>query len=231
MNPSPERIQVSVRYDEPLIAMGLSAALEHYPDIQLVPDEGQGAGAPLLRGPCVVITDYRDGVTLAAQSRQRLRSLDTNVARVLVVTAHDREHEVRCALDAGVAGFLALDCKVQELLEGVRQVARGSRYLGGIAAQRIADSFGRSSLTVREQQVLQLVVTGRGNKRIALALGISLGTVKAHVKAIMSKLDARTRTEAANIAVARGLVEEQGTPGALFQMGRPSPSASTATQP
>jgi two-component system NarL family response regulator len=83
------------------------------------------------------------------------------------------------------------------------------RYLCPLVAQRMADSLSRASLTSREIEVLQLVVTGESNKAIARRLNIELGTVKSHMTAIMSKLGATSRTQAAAIAAERGLVQER----------------------
>ncbi|HEY9024554.1 MAG TPA: LuxR C-terminal-related transcriptional regulator, partial [Burkholderiaceae bacterium] len=87
------------------------------------------------------------------------------------------------------------------------------RYLGRAVAQRMADSMTRASLTQREADVLRFVVAGESNKVIARSLRIEVGTVKTHVSAILAKLDARSRTQAAAIAIARGLVEP-GKPAA-----------------
>ncbi|QPF74041.1 response regulator transcription factor [Roseateles sp. DAIF2] len=192
---APARIRVAIEHAEPLVALGLSAALSQQSDFDLVDSRG---------GSQIVVADYVRGLQLAVEARHRPRGVWQ--ARVLIVTSQEREHEVRRALEAGVDGYLAQGCEVPEFLCGLRQLARGSRYLSATAARRIADSMARSALTQREQQVLALVVRGKGNKAIALALEVSLGTIKAHMKGLMGKLGAATRTEAANIAVERGLV-------------------------
>lgn len=200
MNWPTQRIQVSVAYADPLVAIGLSTVLSQQVDIDVV--EADGRAAP---GPHIVVADYERALNLVAR-RSHGRERQAAAPKVLVVTANDREHEVRSALEAGVEGYLELGCEVQDLVSGVRQLARGSRYLSAMAAQRIAASMARSTLTDREQQVLGLVARGKSNKGVALALDISAGTVKAHMKAILSKLDAETRTEAASIAMERGLL-------------------------
>ena len=88
-------------------------------------------------------------------------------------------------------------------------LANGGRYLSRGVAQRMVDSLTDESLTSREIQVLQLVVAGESNNAIARWLQIGVGTVKSHMNAIMTKLDARSRTQAAAIAVTRGLVGER----------------------
>ncbi|HIV71693.1 MAG TPA: response regulator transcription factor [Candidatus Aquabacterium excrementipullorum] len=205
MNFAPSRTRIAVSYADPLVAIGLCTVLRQQVDLEVVNEDALPGDEPQAQ---VIVADYARGLQIAAQGRQRPRARHLPATRVLVITAQDREHEVRSALDAGVDGYIDLGCEVHELVQAVRHLARGSRYFCAIAAQRIADSLARSTLTARERQVLSLVATGRSNKGIALDLDISIGTVKAHVKAVLGKLEAATRTQAASIAVTRGLIEE-----------------------
>jgi DNA-binding NarL/FixJ family response regulator len=183
------RIQVLVAHPDPLLALGLAAALGTQPGIQVV-----AAGAA-----DVVLTDYAGGLALAGTQPGR------TAARILVLAAQDREQEVRTALERGVHGYLLAGSRVDDLLEGIRALAQGQRYLSLAAAQRMADSMTREHLTGREADVLGLLVQGCCNKTIARQLEIAVGTVKAHVKGIMSKLQASSRTQVVSIAMARGL--------------------------
>jgi DNA-binding NarL/FixJ family response regulator len=112
------------------------------------------------------------------------------------------------AMEHGVHGYLLLSSPVDELVAGVRTLLAGSRYICIPVARRMADSLMRERLTARESDVLQLLARGLCNKSIANRLGIAIGTVKYHVKAIMGKLEASSRTHAASIAAERGLVGE-----------------------
>lgn len=210
MSRAPSRIRISVSYSDPLVAIGLATVLRQQPDMDVVDEHVLQGGTPGMddMAPRVIVADYARGLQIAAQGRPRPRLRHEAPTRVLVITAQDREHEVRSAVDAGVDGYIDLGCEVRELVLAVRHLARGSRYFCATAAQRIADSLVRSTLTAREQQVLCLVASGRSNKGIALDLDISIGTVKAHVKAVLGKLEAVTRTQAASIAVTRGLIAE-----------------------
>lgn len=197
---------VLVMHAEPLIAVGLAAALRQCPGFSVQVYGGDGLPA---EGVDVIVADYQDGVKLA--SAPGTRTPNQKVARVLVMTTHDREHEVRLALEAGVHGYLLLGCPIQELIAGVSALGRGSRYLCLAVAQRMAESLTREALTPREGDVLRLLVQGQCNKAIAKQLEIAVGTVKAHVKAIMGKLDASSRTQAASVAVQRGLIDDFAT--------------------
>lgn len=198
-----DRYAVLVMHAEPLVAVGLAAALRQCPGFVV---HVHGIDADCAEPIDVVIADYQDGVRLATQRGMRAPAL--KAANVLVMTTHDREHEVRLALEAGVHGYLLLGCPIQELIAGVRALGAGSRYLCLAVAQRMAESLTREALTPREAEVLRLLVRGQCNKSIAKQLEIAVGTVKAHVKAIMGKLDASSRTQAASVAAQRGLIDE-----------------------
>lgn len=221
LNGSSPRIQVSVKYVDPLVAAGLTTVLSQQVDMEVVEDTGEAvepgaATRPADRPAQVIVADYARALSLAAHREAQRRHHPAHAGarpamKVLVVTPHDREHDVRSALEAGVDGYLELGCDVGELVSGVRQLARGARYLSPMAAAHIASSMGRSTLTCRELDVLCLVARGHSNKAVANRLDISEGTVKAHMKAILGKLNANTRTEAANIALQRGLIGERAT--------------------
>jgi DNA-binding NarL/FixJ family response regulator len=205
MSPSiPRRSNVLVMHHDPLLAAGVVAALRQHADFEVhaeaaVPDE------PSID---VVIADHAHALRLAdAGVRAGRRALAA--ARILVLTHNDREADVRRAIEAGVHGYLLQGGPLSELVEAVAAVAQGMRYLGRSVAQRMAESLARTSLTSRETEVLRLVATGDSNKAIARELGIEVGTVKSHVSAIMTKLGATSRTQAAGIASSRGLVEER----------------------
>lgn len=217
MNPASPRIQIDVAYTDPLVAIGLATVLGEQPDMQVrrrwQADLGRDPVDPDAPAADILVADYRQGLQAAEQQRRTPRQALPGTAaapqrrgRVLVISSSEREYDVRRALDAGVDGYLELGCDLHELVQGVRQLARGSRYLSSAAASRMADSLHRTALTPRELQVLQLLAQGQSNKAIALALTVTLGTVKAHLKTVMNKLDAASRTEAASIALARGLV-------------------------
>jgi DNA-binding NarL/FixJ family response regulator len=205
MNPWPTRpLNVLVAHAQPLLAAGLVASLKGLPDLDVFAQDAASPEEPAGTGDAdVVVTDYAHGIRLATQARRP--GATRPAARVLVVTSHDREHEVRFALESGVHGYLLLGSPVEELTAGVRMLGQGRRYLGMEVSQRMADSLTRESLTGRETEVLRLLSRGMCNKSIASELLIGVGTVKAHVRGIMSKLDASSRTQVVSIAAQRGL--------------------------
>jgi DNA-binding NarL/FixJ family response regulator len=200
---TPSGIPVAIAHLEPLIVAGVRYALQRDPALDIHFAEAHHTCQ--LGG--VVITDPQHGVDLATQWRAAGPGAGRRGPRVMVVARQAREFEVRQALEAGVKGYLLASCQTDELPRCVRALHAGSSYLSTTVAQRMADSLARDALTSRELDVLRLLVRGDCNKRISQSLSIALGTVKAHVKSIMSKLDARSRTHAVAIAASRGLVQ------------------------
>jgi len=197
-----QKLRVLVCHPEPLLAIGLAAALRQGSEFDVQTSDSQ---APSGAGSChdIIVTDYQGGLAMVKR-----KSSSKQPPRALVVTAHDREQEIRTALEAGVHGYLLLGCPLNELVVGARALGRGMRYVSSAAAQRMADSLTREALTTREADVLQLLARGHSNKSIARDLEIAVGTVKSHLRAIMNKLDTSSRTEAVSVAMQRGLVDE-----------------------
>ena len=200
------RSNLLVVHPDPIVSAGLVAALREHPNFDVAVHGADSAGADDKRVD-VVIADYANALRLADLQARRASGLQDET-RILALTANDREADVRRAIEAGVYGYVLVGGALHELIDGVSAVARGLRYMSMSVAQRMADSLTRAALTSREVEVLQLVADGQPNKAIARSLSIELGTVKSHVSAIMTKLGASSRTQAARIAAARGLVEE-----------------------
>lgn len=200
-------LKVLVMHSDPIVRAGVEAALCQHPafDVSVA-----AAGDSALSGPPpdVVITDYDNAMLMAARSTRATQGRLAD-ARVLALTGTDREADIRRAIQTGIHGYLLLGGSVDELIDAVQTIGMGMRYVCPIVAQRMADSLAGERLTQRENQVLCLVATGHSNKSIARQLAIELGTVKSHVSAIMTKLGAISRTQAASIAVSRGLVDER----------------------
>ncbi|MGX9220756.1 LuxR C-terminal-related transcriptional regulator [Massilia varians] len=193
---------VHIMHADPIMTVGLHAILADQPGLRVTTHLAQTEAQRVAR---VLVTDYDTGIKLA-----RKPPAGSLAPVVLVVTQFDKEWEVRLAMDAGVAGYLLQSCGTDELAHAVEQLARGQRYLSESMTRSVADSLTRESLTGRETDVLQLLAQGCCNKSIARQLGIGVGTVKTHVKGVMSKLDATARTHAVVVAAQRGLIRPGG---------------------
>lgn len=159
-----------------------------------------------LSGVDVVIADYSRALDIAQALRKAIECRQAPATKIMIISDRDGESQVRHALESGIRGYLPMGCKPEEIADGIMALHRGQRILGSSVAQRMAESFDHEALTARQTEVLRLVVAGYANKMVAKELGISLGTVKVHVKSILAKLGARTRTEASTLAQRRGLV-------------------------
>ena len=198
--------RVWVSHDIPLVAAGAQVALgDAYRVAPL---------APLpLEDRDVVIADYEAGMALLQRHRAQ-RPAHAPAPRCLIISETSRSWQVRQALEQGVMGYLRLDSGLGELREAVRSLHLGQRFLCNAASASMAESVTQELLTGREREVLALMSQGLENKSIALRLDIALGTVKSHVKAVLAKMAARSRTQAVAVARQRGLVQDT-TPGPL----------------
>lgn len=200
--PIPSRIPVHLVHCNPVVEAGLQAVLRSQPEFELCAGPAPGRPEPGALRPPLVIADHQQGMAIA---QGRLAS--PSACRVLVVEAVSRGWAVRCALKAGVLGYAAVDCPLPDLLQGLRGVERGARFLCASASQAMADSFAVGEMTARELDVLRLLGSGLDNKTIARRLDIALSTVKVHVQALLDKLNASSRTEAAIEAMRLGVIE------------------------
>ena len=116
------------------------------------------------------------------------------------------DEDIFRALEAGAAGYLTKSISQEEMLRAIRRVAAGKQYLPPEIARKLAVRNLRSQLTTRETEILGRVAKGHTNKQIGAWLDISENTVRNHVNSIISKLEVQDRTEAAVVALKRGLV-------------------------
>ncbi|WP_296952985.1 response regulator transcription factor [uncultured Massilia sp.] len=187
---------VHVVHADPAMDAGLYAILAAHADWRVTSEAREPAQRALAR---VLVADHATGIALARAGAGR--------QAVLVVSQRDKEWDVRTAMESGVLGYLHQSCPADELAHAVRQLLRGIRYLSEPVSRNVAAGLGRAALTERETDVLHLLAEGYCNKLIARRLGIGVGTVKTHVKGVMSKLDATARTHAVVVAAARGLID------------------------
>jgi DNA-binding NarL/FixJ family response regulator len=196
-----DTIHVLIAHDNPLIAAGLEAAFGMRQDFQIVRHCASDDVLPLAPAT-VAVTDYEGGTRwLAAQRGSR--------CRVLILTDDESEVSIRRAVDLGISGYLPLSSGVESVLHAVRCIHNGGMAIESNILSKMAMSLRSRGLTQREVEVLRLIMQGLRDKVIAGRLEHSVETTKTHVKAILMKLGASSRVEAAAIARRRGLVSER----------------------
>jgi two-component system, NarL family, response regulator len=203
-------ITVVIADDHPVVREGLAAILKSQSDIRVVGEAANGEETLEMCNqhfPDVLLLDLRmpgkDGLQVLAE----LKSRPVSAPRVIVMTAYDSEDDIGRSLKTGANGYLVKNMAPEEIRVAVRRVATGEPVVSSKIAAKLAESIARPDLSKRERQVLNRLANGRSNKQIAQILYISEHTAKAHVKAIMAKLNADSRTEVIAIAIKRGLLK------------------------
>lgn len=202
-----QTLRVAVIHERAILRRGLAGALAEH-GLLLVDHEAGSAGdyaAQAERHP-VVFASLSQGQALLRHWGTAAGAGRAQAPAVVIVDADLGELDVHDALRSGARGLLELDASSEELVDCARTLAAGGRYVARPLAAALAQQVYAQALTSREEEVLRLIDMGCCNKVIARELGIALGTVKTHVKAILSKLEASSRTEAVAVAKRRGLV-------------------------
>ena len=208
MNAATQKIRVILADDHPVVRDGLAAIVNQQPDMQVIAEAEDGDAAIALYNthrPDVMVLDLRmpkrDGVAVVNQ----VLASDPK-ARLLIMTTYDGDEDIFRSLSQGAKGYLLKDAPRQEILSAIRAVSADQPYTSSTVAAKAIRRMVLPSLTQRELDVLQQLAQGRSNKDIARRLSITEGTAKTHVKSILTKLDAISRTEAVAVAHKRGLI-------------------------
>ena len=203
------RIRILSVDDHLLLREGTAAVLEDQPDMTLVAQAANGREAIETfrqHRPDVTLMDLRmpdmSGIKAIAAIREEFPS-----ARIIVLTTYAGDVQAVEALKAGASGYLLKSMLRKELLQTIRAIHAGKRHVPAEIAMEIAEHSVEDALTEREVEVLQRVAAGKSNRLIAAELAISESTIKAHMKSILPKLDASSRTHAVMIALKRGILD------------------------
>ena len=155
--------------------------------------------------PDVVLMDIRMPKITGLQTARRMKEVAPS-AMVVMLTVSDGEEDRFAAIQAGARGYLLKGMDAEELIDAIQTVHRGKSRIPAAVAERLAERLSGNALTERETEVLKTIVAGKSNKEIAAALFISEATVKTPLNNLLSKLGVADRTQAATMALHRGIV-------------------------
>jgi DNA-binding NarL/FixJ family response regulator len=194
--------------DHRLMREGIARIVGVQPDMTVVAEaaDGQSAVAQFLRfRPDVTLMDLEMPTMNGVQAIQAIRNRQPD-ARIVVLTMYHGDEDIYRAFAAGAMGYLLKDTLSDDLIRVIRDVHAGQRAIPPEIAAVLEQRANQPSLTFRESQVLELLATGKRNKEIAAALGISGDTASAHIKSIFLKFNVHDRTAALVAALRRGII-------------------------
>jgi DNA-binding NarL/FixJ family response regulator len=210
-------IRVLLVDDHAIIREGLRSLLEKQPEMEVVADTSDGRKAfDLVREllPDVIIMDITMPGLNGIEATRRIVD-EFPAVKVIALSIHSKRRYVADMLSAGAAGYILKECLFDELVQAIKAIAAGGRYLSPrIADVVVSDYVKRLSTTVespfetlktREREVLQLVAEGKSTKQIALDLHLSTKTIEANRRQIMEKLNIHSVAELTKYAVREGL--------------------------
>jgi DNA-binding NarL/FixJ family response regulator len=206
-------IKVLLVDDHKLVRAGLQSLLATTDDIAVVgtaADGSEAIGVATATDPDVVLMDLSMPGMSGVEATRKLRCLMPS-ARVVVLTTFADEDLVHQSIDAGAVGYLLKDEEPDDLVRGVRAAANGESPLSAKIARALLSPTSPPSLdqlTEREREVLSLLANGMANREIAVEMGITERTVKAHLSNVYQRIGVADRTQAALWARRNGLIEE-----------------------
>ena len=201
-------IRVILVDDHPVVRFGLAAIIGLQPDMLVVAeaDSGEEACSICARHPAdVVLMDLRLPGLSGLEAIRAIRK-ERPKLRFIVLTTYDGDEDIHRALEAGAQAYILKGMSHNELVNAIRTVHSGLKYIPASVSKSLAERPPHSELSARELEVLELIVKGHSNREIGEALGIGEATVKWHVNIILSRLNVSDRTQAAVAALQRGIV-------------------------
>jgi DNA-binding NarL/FixJ family response regulator len=210
-------IKVLLVDDHAIIREGLRSLLEKQPDMEVIADTDDGRKAiELVREllPNIVIIDISMPGLNGIEATRQITAEFPQI-KVIALSIHSKRRFVADMLSAGATGYILKECLFDELVQAIKAVAAGGRYLSSRITDVVVSDYVKrlsaaadspfEALTTREREVLQLVAEGKSTKQIALELHVSTKTIEANRRQIMEKLNIHSVAELTKYAVREGL--------------------------
>jgi two-component system, NarL family, response regulator len=200
-------IRVLIADDHAIVRSGLVRMVELTEGMEVIAEAGTGIEAVKLfrqHQPDVTLMDLRmpqmNGVEAIIAILQEFPA-----AHIAILTTYDTDEDIFRGLQSGAKGYLLKDSKMVELIDAIRTLHTGNRYIPPAVGAKLAERMAQPQLSDREIEVLRLIAVGKANQEICEDLCISESTVKFHINNIFSKLGVRDRTQAILLAIKRGM--------------------------
>lgn len=205
-----KKIKVLIADDHLIVRMGLRAVLAFDSEIEILAEVEDGAQAveqTLNLHPDVVIMDLQMPVLDGIEATEKIKA-KLPATRILVLTTFEDPEDIHRAFAAGASGALLKTGSRSELIEAIRAVHNGGKFITAELDRQLPETPPPPPLTDRQKEILSSVTRGLTNKDIARMLNISASGVKAHLSAIFEKIGAADRAEAVAIALRRHLLKK-----------------------
>jgi DNA-binding NarL/FixJ family response regulator len=206
----PNEITVLIVDDHEVVREGLRLSLSRAPHVRVVGEAADGRAAIELaerRKPNVVIMDVRMPGLDGLDATKELMEKEPNSA-VLIFTAYSERSLLARGLESGAKGYILKEAPHETLVRAIEKVAHGDSFIDPALMPAFLSGKDREDmLTAREREILQLLADGMSNADAAQRLFISQETVKSHVRHILAKLEADTRTHAVAIALRDAIID------------------------
>jgi len=211
------KIKVLIADDHQLFREGLINLLSESPEIDLIGYADNGKDAyekAVIYNPNVILMDISMPV-MGGEEATRLVKKQIPAIKIIALTMHSDKHYIKSMLEAGVDGYLFKNCTYNQLIEAIKTVVSGKKYLSGDITETLIDDYlnqetGKESedsdLTERELEVLKLYAEGKTTREISETLFVSIKTVGTHRQHIMEKLDIKTTVEMIKYALRKGII-------------------------
>ena len=205
-----EEITCLIVDDHEVVREGLRLSLSRAPHIRVIGEAGDGATAVTLverRKPNVVVMDVRMPGMDGLEATKKILETTPDQA-VLIFTAFSERSLLARGLESGARGYILKEAPHETLVRAIERVAQGEGYIDpALMPAFLSGKEGTDMLTAREREILQLLADGMSNADVAAKLFISQETVKSHVRHILTKLEADTRTHAVAIALRDSIID------------------------